>query len=421
MGGGQRGYERAGALRRVRPRRGGAGMDEQGWVVSPLSCSRARTLLPALCVGAPDARLVRALRRVRRDDRERGGGRGHGWRFFPDPLGQLQPRCPECSSASRRLAQLEASGTGATDRPCGPTDRSSDDRPTPTNRHQCSVAAFSSHRSSAFAHVVVPGAAALDIADANPTAGVVGQPYWSHLPALAGQWERRRIVERQGRIASSRPSSLVQRSHCARLRHADAGGVVQLLPRGARRAWPVGLLHPGGVHDRRRGGPQHRQRLARAAASARSTAISCRPPEARQPVGPDRRRAAGRGPQRAGAITGTPAQTVSRPSPCVRATSRAATKQFTLHVVEPLVVTAPPAKAIRLGRSFLLTLLPAAARTVRWSSPSLPPGINVNDHRSGRRTPAGLGTLTLTLTPRTRSGYRRASRRPSRWSDDSRS
>ena len=102
-----------------------------------------------------------------------------------------------------------------------------------------------------------------------------------------------------------------------------------------------------------------------------------------------------------GAITGTPTQTVSAAF-TVRASdgSRAATKQFTLHVVEPLVVTAPPAKAIKLGRSFLLTLTARGGLApYTWSSPSLPPGINVNPTTGqvGGR-PAGLGTLTLPLT-----------------------
>ena len=102
----------------------------------------------------------------------------------------------------------------------------------------------------------------------------------------------------------------------------------------------------------------------------------------------------------AGAITGTPTQTVSATF-TVRASdgSRAATKQFTLHVVEPLVVTAPPAKAIKFGRSFLLTLTARGGLApYKWSSPSLPPGINVNPTTGqvGGR-PAGLGTLTLTL------------------------
>jgi hypothetical protein len=77
-----------------------------------------------------------------------------------------------------------------------------------------------------------------------------------------------------------------------------------------------------------------------------------------------------------------------------------ATKQFTLHVVEPLVVTAPPPTAIKLGRSFLLTLTAKGGLApYTWSAASLPPGINVNPTTGqvGGR-PQALGTLGLTLT-----------------------
>ena len=102
-----------------------------------------------------------------------------------------------------------------------------------------------------------------------------------------------------------------------------------------------------------------------------------------------------------GAITGMPTQTVSA-SFTVRASdgSRATTKQFTLYVVDPLVLTAPPAKAIKLGRSFVLTVTAKGGLApYRWSATSLPAGVNLNPltGQVGGR-PQGLGVLGLTLT-----------------------
>ncbi len=77
-----------------------AGMDEHGWVVSPLSAA-----LPGrFCL-----RCASALRMldwfVRCVDcgasvESESAAETMGWRFFPDPLGQLQPHCAACSSAT---------------------------------------------------------------------------------------------------------------------------------------------------------------------------------------------------------------------------------------------------------------------------------------------------------------------------------
>lgn len=102
-----------------------------------------------------------------------------------------------------------------------------------------------------------------------------------------------------------------------------------------------------------------------------------------------------------GAITGMPTQTVSAFF-TVRASdgSRATTKQFTFYVVEPLVLTAPPPKEIKLGRSFVLTVAAKGGLApYRWSAISLPAGVNLNPltGQVGGR-PQDLGVLGLTLT-----------------------
>ena len=80
---------------------GAAGMDEHGWVVSPLTaplpgsfCLRCASALRMLewfvrCVdcGASIENEVAAEHA--------------GWRFFADELAQLQPHCAMCSSATR--------------------------------------------------------------------------------------------------------------------------------------------------------------------------------------------------------------------------------------------------------------------------------------------------------------------------------
>ena len=75
-----------------------AGMDEQGWVVSPLRapvpgrfCLRCASALRMLDW------FVRCVECGASIESE-AAAEDNGWRFFPDPLGQLQPRCPACSS-----------------------------------------------------------------------------------------------------------------------------------------------------------------------------------------------------------------------------------------------------------------------------------------------------------------------------------
>jgi hypothetical protein len=76
-----------------------AGMTAHGWVVSPLEaplpgrfCLRCASALRMLdwfvrCVGCGSTIESEAA------------AEDGGWRFFPDALGQLQPRCPACSAA----------------------------------------------------------------------------------------------------------------------------------------------------------------------------------------------------------------------------------------------------------------------------------------------------------------------------------
>jgi hypothetical protein len=75
-----------------------AGMDEQGWVVSPLRapvpgrfCLRCASALRMLDW------FVRCVECGASIESE-AAAEDNGWRFFPDRLGQLQPRCPACSS-----------------------------------------------------------------------------------------------------------------------------------------------------------------------------------------------------------------------------------------------------------------------------------------------------------------------------------
>jgi len=78
-----------------------AGMTEHGWVVSPLSaavpgrfCLRCASALRMLdwFVRCVDCGATSESESVAEDN---------GWRFFPDPLGQLQPLCASCSAAVR--------------------------------------------------------------------------------------------------------------------------------------------------------------------------------------------------------------------------------------------------------------------------------------------------------------------------------
>jgi hypothetical protein len=75
-----------------------AGMTEHGWVVSPLS---------AAVPGSFCLRCASALRMLDwfvrcvvcgATSESESAAEDNGWRFFPDTLGQLQPRCASCSS-----------------------------------------------------------------------------------------------------------------------------------------------------------------------------------------------------------------------------------------------------------------------------------------------------------------------------------
>ena len=77
---------------------GEAGMGEHGWVVSPLSaavpgrfCLRCASALRMLDW------FVRCVECGATTESESAAEAG-GWRFFPDWLGQLEPRCAACSA-----------------------------------------------------------------------------------------------------------------------------------------------------------------------------------------------------------------------------------------------------------------------------------------------------------------------------------
>jgi large repetitive protein len=104
-----------------------------------------------------------------------------------------------------------------------------------------------------------------------------------------------------------------------------------------------------------------------------------------------------------GAITGTPTQ-AALSTFTVKATdgSRIATKDFTLAIAEPVVVTPPAETTIKLGRSFVVTF--AATGGVGpyvWTASTLPDGVNVDAASGkvgGRPTEAGDIQLAITAT-----------------------
>jgi len=255
----------------------------------------------------------------------------------------------------------------------------------------------------ALALVLVPGATALDIADANPTVGVVGQPYSYTFQLSPGSgspgasWSIKSGSLPPGlRLSSNDRTALVYGtptqagSFSFYIEVRDAPGpwvcctqeeftivVVEGLSI-AQASLPSGSV-----------GARYGYQLTTSGGTATSWAVTAGtlPP--------------GLALNGAGAITGTPTQTASSTF-TVRASdgSRVASKQFTLHVVEPLVVTAPAAKAIKLGRSFVLTVTAKGGLApYKWSGASLPQGINVNPTTGqvGGR-PQGLGTLSLVVT-----------------------
>ena len=255
----------------------------------------------------------------------------------------------------------------------------------------------------ALALVVVPGATALDIADANPTAGVVGQPYsytFQLSPGSGSAGSSWSVIS--GSLPPGLSLSSNDRTALVYGTPTQAGSFSFYLEvRDAPGPWVCctqeeftivvvdGLSIANGSLPSGSVGTQYGYQLSTSGGTATSWAVTAGSLPAGLTLGGS------------GAITGTPTQTVSAGF-TVRASdgSRSASKQFMLHVVEPLALTAPPTKAIKLGRSFLLT--PTARGGLApytWSSPSLPPGINVNPSTGqvGGR-PAGLGTLTLPLT-----------------------
>ena len=255
----------------------------------------------------------------------------------------------------------------------------------------------------ALALLVVPGASALDIADATPPSGVVGQPYSFTFQLSPGSgsngssWSVSSGVFPPGlQLSSNNRSALVYGTP------TQAGTFkFYLQVRDAPGPWVccteeeftitiieglsivTGALPAGGV------GAPYGYQLSTSGGAATSWAViaGTLPP--------------GLALDGSGAITGTPTQAASATF-TVRASdaSRVATKQFTLHVVEPLRLTAPKPAVVRLGRSFVLTFgARGGLAPYRWSATSLPPGVNVNptSGQVGGR-PQSLGTLPLTLT-----------------------
>ena len=102
-----------------------------------------------------------------------------------------------------------------------------------------------------------------------------------------------------------------------------------------------------------------------------------------------------------GAITGTPTA-ASLSTFTVRASdgSRVATKQFTLGVAEPVVVTAPDDATVKVGRSFVVTFAATGGvQPYRWSATGLPTGVNL-DPATGKvgGRPAAEGDIQLSVT-----------------------
>jgi putative Ig domain-containing protein len=102
-----------------------------------------------------------------------------------------------------------------------------------------------------------------------------------------------------------------------------------------------------------------------------------------------------------GAITGTPTA-ASLSTFTVRASdgSRVATKQFTLGIAEPIVVTAPDEETVKAGRSFVVTFsATGGVQPYQWSATGLPAGINL-DPATGKvgGRPTEEGDIQLSVT-----------------------
>jgi putative Ig domain-containing protein len=104
-----------------------------------------------------------------------------------------------------------------------------------------------------------------------------------------------------------------------------------------------------------------------------------------------------------GAITGTPTQTVaSQFTVKAVAGGKTASKLFTLKVTEPMSVTAPTAKAIKLGRQFLVAFAAKGGLgPYTWGAVGLPEGIGVNPTTGqvgGRPKQPGPLVVTVKVT-----------------------
>jgi hypothetical protein len=104
-----------------------------------------------------------------------------------------------------------------------------------------------------------------------------------------------------------------------------------------------------------------------------------------------------------GAITGTPTQAaLSRIT--VRAVdgSRSASKQLTLRVTEPVVITPPAAAAVKLGKQFLVAFsAKGGLGPYTWTGVGLPEGVGLNPATGqvgGRPKSAGPLILTVLAT-----------------------
>lgn len=104
-----------------------------------------------------------------------------------------------------------------------------------------------------------------------------------------------------------------------------------------------------------------------------------------------------------GAITGTPTQAaLSKITVQAVDGSRSASKQLTLRVTEPVVVTAPAAAAVKLGRQFLVAFTAKGGLgPYTWSGVGLPQGVGVNPATGqvgGRPKAAGPLTVAVQVT-----------------------